>query len=64
MLCQKEINGNIYKHETMAPNLHATVKLLKQSTPIRPLINWKSVLTNELVKYLTETLCRYLTNCI
>jgi hypothetical protein len=38
-----------------APNLHATIKLHKQNTPIRPIINWRNAPAYELAKHLTRT---------
>jgi hypothetical protein len=54
----------IYKHETNGPNLHATIKLHKQNTHIRPIINCRNAPAYELAKYLTKTIhkCLYLRN--
>jgi hypothetical protein len=41
-------------------NLHATIKLHKPSTPIRPVINWKKAPAYEVVK----NLLRKLHNCL
>jgi hypothetical protein len=38
------------------PNLHATIKLHKHNTPIRPIINWKNVPAYELAKHITTIL--------
>jgi hypothetical protein len=43
----------------MDPNFHATIKLHKQNTPIRPIINWRNTPAYELAKYLTKTLHNY-----
>jgi hypothetical protein len=43
-----------------APNLHATIKIRKQNTPIRPIIHWKNASAYELAKYLTKTLRNHL----
>jgi hypothetical protein len=43
----------IYKHENHGPKSSCN----NEVTPITPVINWKSAPANELVKYLTETLC-------
>jgi hypothetical protein len=39
-----------------APNLHATIKLYKQNTPIRPVVNWKNLPAYNLAKFVTNTL--------
>jgi hypothetical protein len=43
-----------------APNLHATIKLNKPNTSIRPIINWKNSPAYELAKHLTKTLHNHL----
>jgi sugar (pentulose or hexulose) kinase len=43
-----------------APDLHATIKLHKHNTPIRPIINWKNAPTYKLAKQLSKTLHNYL----
>jgi hypothetical protein len=43
----------------MAQNLHATIYLQKQNTPIRPIINWKNAPIYELAKYLMKILHNY-----
>lgn len=43
-----------------APNLHATIKLHKQNTPIRPIFNWKIAPAKELAKQLSKMLQNYL----
>jgi hypothetical protein len=37
------LKENMWKYTNMnpAPNLHATIKLLKPNIPIKPIINWK-----------------------
>jgi hypothetical protein len=48
---------NIWKYTNMnptAPSLHATIKLHKPNTPIRPIINWKNAPPYELAKQLTK----------
>jgi hypothetical protein len=42
------------------PSLHATIKLHKPNTPIRPIINWKNAPAYELEKHLTKTLHNYM----
>jgi hypothetical protein len=54
---------NIWKYRNMnpiAPNLHATIKLHKPGTPIRPVINWKNAPAYKLAIQLTNTLQNYL----
>jgi hypothetical protein len=41
-------------------SLHATIKLHKPNTSIRPIINWKTAPAYELAKQLTKTLHNYL----
>jgi hypothetical protein len=43
-----------------APNLHATIKLHKPNTPLRPEINWKNAPAYKLAIHLTTTLQNYL----
>jgi hypothetical protein len=43
-----------------SPNLHATIKLHKHNTPIRPIINWKNAPAYGLAKLLTEILRKHL----
>jgi hypothetical protein len=43
-----------------APILHATIKLHKPNTPIRPTINWKNAPAYELAKQLTKTVHNHL----
>jgi hypothetical protein len=50
----------IHKHESHGPSPHATIKLHKPNTPIRPIINWKNAPAYELAKQLTRTLHNYL----
>jgi hypothetical protein len=40
----------------MVPNLHATIKLHKQNTPIRRVVNWKNSPAYNMAKYVTNTL--------
>jgi hypothetical protein len=44
----------------MPPDVHATIKLHKQNTPIRPIINWKHAFAYELAKYLKQILYNHL----
>jgi sugar (pentulose or hexulose) kinase len=44
----------------IALNLHATIKLHKENTPIRPIIKWKNGPAYELAKELSKTLNNYL----
>jgi hypothetical protein len=39
-----------------APKLHVTIKLHKENTPIRPIINWRNAPAYELAKHLTKIL--------
>jgi hypothetical protein len=48
----------MYKHELSTPKPPCHNKVHKPSTPIRPIINWKNVPVCELVKYLSQTLCK------
>jgi hypothetical protein len=43
-----------------APNLHATIKLHKHNTPIRPIVGWKQAPAYQLAKQLVSTLHDYL----
>jgi hypothetical protein len=43
-----------------APNLHATIKLHKHNTPIRPIVSWKQAPAYQLAKQLVRTLHDYL----
>jgi hypothetical protein len=57
---QKE---NIWRYTNLnptPPSLHATIKLQKPITPIRPIINWRNAPTYELAKDLTKTLHNHL----
>jgi hypothetical protein len=51
-IIQKEHSWKYTNMNPIAPNLHATIKLHKQNTPIRPIINWKNVPAYELAKQL------------
>jgi hypothetical protein len=42
------------------PNLHATIKLHKPNTSIRPIINWKESPAYELAKHLSQILGNHL----
>jgi hypothetical protein len=44
----------------IAPNLRAIIKLHKQNTPIRPIINLRNAPAYQLAKQLTKTLHNYL----
>jgi hypothetical protein len=44
----------------MAPSLHATIKLHKPNTPIKPIVNWKNAPAYEIAEQLTNTLHNYL----
>jgi hypothetical protein len=48
----KRTQMEIHKYEPYSPNLCATIKLHKQKTPIRPIINWKNALAYQLAKQL------------
>jgi hypothetical protein len=65
-IIQKEHKWKYINMNTTAPNLHATIKLHKQNTPIRPIINWKNAPTYELAKKNVKntTLSPTLTQCI
>jgi hypothetical protein len=39
-----------------APNLHATIKLHKQNTPIIPVVNWRNSPAYNMAKFVTKTL--------
>jgi hypothetical protein len=39
-----------------ASDLNATIKLHKQNTPIRPVVNWKNPLACNMAKFVTKTL--------
>jgi hypothetical protein len=39
-----------------APNLHTTIKLHKQNTPIRPVINWKYSPAYNIAKFVSNIL--------
>jgi hypothetical protein len=39
-----------------APNLHATIKLHKHNTPLRPITNWKNAPAYELAKHIKTLL--------
>ena len=59
-IIQKEHRWRYTNMNPIAPNLHATIKLHKQNTPIRPIINWKNAPAYELAKQLSKTLNIYL----
>jgi hypothetical protein len=43
----KGLKENMWKYTNMNPiasNLHATMKLHKPKTPVRPIVNWKNAL--------------------
>jgi hypothetical protein len=48
----------------MAPNLCTTLKLHKQNTLIRPIVNWRNSPAYEIAKYVTKTLhiCLHILN--
>jgi hypothetical protein len=54
-IIKKKTNGSMNMNPT-APNLHATIKLQKHNTPIRPTINWKNAPANELAKRMIENI--------
>jgi hypothetical protein len=41
---------------TTAPNLHATIKLQKENTPISPVVNWKNSPAYNVAKFVTKIL--------
>jgi hypothetical protein len=57
---QKEQKWKYTNMNPTAPNLHATIKLHKQNTPIRPIINWRNAPAYELAKHPMKTLQRHL----
>jgi hypothetical protein len=59
-IIQKETIWRYTNTNPALPNLHATIKLHKPNTPIRPIINWKHAPVYELAKHLSQTLCNYL----
>jgi hypothetical protein len=52
----KENKWNYINMNPTAPNLHATIKLHKQSTPIRSVISWRNTPAYKLTKHLMRTL--------
>jgi hypothetical protein len=55
----------IHKHESNGPNSPPpTIKLHKQNTPIRPIINWRNAPAYKLARHLTGILhnCAHLPN--
>jgi hypothetical protein len=65
-MTQKEKKWKYININPTDPNLHVRIKLHKQNTPIRPIINWRSAPAYKLVKYLTRTLhnCLHLPNIL
>jgi hypothetical protein len=59
-IIQKEDKWKYMNMNPIAPNLHATIKLHKHNTPVRPIINWKNPPAYELAKHLSKTLHSYL----
>jgi hypothetical protein len=59
-IIQKEHTWKYTNMNPSAPNLHATIKLHKHNTPIRPIINWINAPAYKLAKYLTTTLHKHL----
>jgi hypothetical protein len=57
---QKEHRWRYTDMHPIAHNMYATIQLHKQTTPIRPIINWKNTPACQLVKQLTKTLHDYL----
>jgi hypothetical protein len=59
-IIQKEHIWKYTNMNPMAPCMHATIKLHKPNTPIRPIINWKNAPAYEIAKKLSKTLHNYL----
>jgi hypothetical protein len=55
-IIQKEHKWKYSNMNTTAPNLHSTIKLHKQNTPIRPVVNWRNSPAYNVVKFVTKTL--------
>jgi hypothetical protein len=59
-IIQKEHSWRYTNMNPIAQNLHATIKLHKQNTPIRPIINWKKCPCIRISKTTIKTLSNYL----
>ena len=59
-IIRKEQKWKYTNMNPMAPNLHATIKLHKQNTPIRPIINWRNAPAYQIAILLSKTLHEYL----
>jgi hypothetical protein len=55
-IIQKEHKWKYSNMNSKAPNVHATIKLHKQNTPIRPVVNWKNSPAYNLAKFVTNAL--------
>jgi hypothetical protein len=53
-IIKKEHRWKYTNMNLTAPNLHATIKVNKQNTPIRPIINWKNAPASELAKQMSK----------
>jgi prephenate dehydratase len=53
-IIQKEDKWKYTNMNSTAPNFHATIKLHKHNTPIRPIINWKNAPAYKLAKQLAK----------
>jgi hypothetical protein len=53
---KKNIKCKYRSMNPTAPNLHATIKLHKQNTPIRPLVKWRNSPAYNMAKLVTKTL--------
>ena len=59
-IIQKEQKWKYTNMNPMAPNLHATIKLHKHNTPIRPIINWRNAPAYQIAILLSKILHEYL----
>jgi hypothetical protein len=55
-IIQKEHKWKYSNMNPKAPNLHATIKLYEQNTPIKQVVNWKNSPAYNLAKFITNTL--------
>jgi hypothetical protein len=55
-IMQKEHKWKYSNMNPTAPNLHATIKLYTQNTPIRPVVNWRNSPAYHMAKFVTKTL--------
>jgi hypothetical protein len=55
-ILQKEHKWKYSNMKPKAPNLHATIKLRKHNTPVRPIVNLKNSPAYSLAKFVTNTL--------